>query len=65
VAESSRNRREEVRNSEARERQEKEKLRHPRSSALHGHVDYVDFAERVSLGVTVEEKSPVKRRAPH
>ena len=27
---------------------------YPRGSALYGHVDYVDYAERVSLGITVE-----------
>jgi hypothetical protein len=64
VAETTRNRREEGRNARARERQEKEKPRHPRSSALQGHVDYVDFAERVSLGITVEGKLVTKRRDP-
>jgi hypothetical protein len=49
---------------EPRERLEQLKLRHPRNSALHGHVDYVDFAERVSLGVTVEGRTPPKRREP-
>jgi len=48
----------------SRARLEKMKLRHPRSSALHGHVDYVDFAERVSMGVTVEGRKRPKRKEP-
>jgi hypothetical protein len=64
VAETLRNRREDVRNSAPRERQEKGNVRHPRSSALQGHVDYVEFAERVSLGITVDGKPITRRRDP-
>lgn len=45
-----------------RQQLEKPQLRQPRNSALEGHVDYVDFAERVSRGVTVEHHHHPKRR---
>jgi hypothetical protein len=53
-----------VRNSEVPEGRDKEKGHHSRNSALTGQVDYVDFAERVSQGVTVEPKPIPKRREP-
>jgi len=36
-----------------------------RSSALYGHVDYVDFAERVGLGITVEGGRLIKKKPTH
>ncbi len=35
-----------------------------RSSALKGHVDYVDLAERVAQGVTVEATEQPDRQRP-
>ena len=60
---STRNRHDEPKPPEHPPAPDKPKVRHPRNSALHGHVDYVDFAERVGLGVTVEE--PSSKRASH